>query len=99
VVEFLGVPASTHAGPALAALRARGCRIFAVVDTRVADGARHVCHVREIEGFQPSGDPRADVVALTGRLCDAMSELVLRHPESYLWQHRRWRRRSSPAPR
>lgn len=94
VVDFLGVPASTHAGPALAALRAPGCRVFAAVDARVADGPRHVCRMREITGFQPSGDEAADAVELTRRLCDAMGELVLAHPESYLWQHRRWRRRA-----
>jgi KDO2-lipid IV(A) lauroyltransferase len=99
VVDFLGVPASTHAGAALAALRAQGCRIFAAVDTRVHDGARHVCHVREILGFQPSGDLDADVLALTTRLCDAMGEIVRDHPESYLWQHRRWRARKTDAQR
>ncbi|HXK21146.1 MAG TPA: hypothetical protein VMS55_00570 [Myxococcota bacterium] len=99
VVDFLGVPASTHAGPALAALRARGCRIFVVVDTRLRDGARHVCHVREVKDFEPSGDPRADVERLTQRLCDEMGEIVRAHPESYLWQHRRWRRHRSLSAR
>jgi Kdo2-lipid IVA lauroyltransferase/acyltransferase len=99
VVDFLGVPASTHAGPALAALRARGCRIFVVVDTRVADGARHVCHVRELKDFEPSGDAHADVLRLTQRLCDEMGEIVRAHPESYLWQHRRWRRHRTLSAR
>jgi len=93
VVDFLGVPASTHVGPALAALRAKSCRIFAVVDTRVGDGPRHVCHVREITGFQRSGNVRADATELTRRIADAMSAIVLEHPESYLWPHRRWRTR------
>jgi KDO2-lipid IV(A) lauroyltransferase len=93
VVDFLGVPASTHAGPALAALRAPGCRIFAAVDTRIDDGPRHVCQMREITDFHPSGDTDADVLALTRRIADEMSAIVLEHPESYLWQHRRWRTR------
>jgi KDO2-lipid IV(A) lauroyltransferase len=93
VVDFLGVPASTHAGPALAALRAPGCRIFAAVDTRQDDGPRHVCHMREITDFQPSGDVEADVLALTRRIADEMSAIVLQHPGSYLWPHRRWRTR------
>jgi KDO2-lipid IV(A) lauroyltransferase len=93
VADFLGVPASTHSGPALAMLRAPGCRLFAVVDTRQSDGARHVCHVREIE-FRPSGDRRADIAALTQQICDAIGAIVEKHPESYLWQHRRWRRRT-----
>ncbi|HEX5067937.1 MAG TPA: hypothetical protein VFY49_17585 [Myxococcota bacterium] len=91
VVDFLGVPASTHAGPALAALRAPGCRLFAAVDTREGDGPRHVCHMREILDFAPSGDVQADALALTRRIADEMSAIVLQHPESYLWPHRRWR--------
>lgn len=92
VVDFLGVPASTHAGPALAALRAPGCRVFAAVDARIDDGPRHLCHMREITDFRPTGDAEADATALTRRIADEMSALVLARPESYLWQHRRWRR-------
>lgn len=91
VVDFLGVPASTHAGPALAFLRAPGSRLFAAVDTRIDDGPRHVCHMREIRDFVPTGDERVDALALTRRIADEMSAVVFEHPESYLWQHRRWR--------
>lgn len=93
VVDFMGVPASTHAGAALAALRAPGSRLCVAVDTRVDDGVRHVCRIVEITDFVASGDDDADARALTARIADAMAEFVRAHPESYLWHHRRWRSR------
>ena len=98
VVDFLGVPASTHAGAALAVLRAPGSRLCVAVDTRIDDGARHVCRIVELTDFVPTGDRDADARALTARICDAMGEFVRKHPESYLWHHRRWRSRGEPAP-
>lgn len=90
VVDFLGQPASTHQGAAVVALHGGDCRILVAVDTRVEDGARHVCHLVEIEGFTRSGDFERDVVRLTQRMSDAMGDLIAKHPESYLWHHRRW---------
>jgi KDO2-lipid IV(A) lauroyltransferase len=90
VVDFLGRPASTHKGAAIAALESPGCRIIVAIDTRIDDGPRHVCHLREIRDFQPSGDRERDVHDLTQRICDVMSEVIWKHPESYLWHHRRW---------
>ena len=39
----------------------------------------------------PSLRVQADTLALTRRIADEMSAIVLDHPESYLWPHRRWR--------
>ena len=96
VVDFLGVPASTHAGPAAAVLRTLECRLFVAVVVRSDDGPRLVCHIQQIRELPRSGDRDADVAALTQRISDAMSDVVLKHPESYLWHHRRWRTRSAP---
>ncbi len=93
MVDFLGVPASTHTGPAAAALRTRDCRLFVAVVVRQDDGPRLVCHVREIRDLPRSSDPDADVAVLTQRICDVMGDVILKHPESYLWHHRRWRSR------
>ena len=90
VVEFLGVTASTHRGAASVALQSRDARIVVAVDTRVDGGARHVCHLVEIDDFARSDDFEADVERLTQRFCDAMGAVILRHPESYLWHHRRF---------
>ncbi len=90
VVDFMGRPASTHKGAALAALECPGSRIIVAVDTRIDDGPYHVCNLREIRDFQPSGDRDRDVHELTQRICDEMSEVIWKHPQSYLWHHRRW---------
>jgi KDO2-lipid IV(A) lauroyltransferase len=93
VVDFLGVPASTHAGPAAAVLRTRDARLFVAVVVRQDDGPRLVCHIREVCDLPRSDDLDADVKALTQRISNMMGEVVLKHPESYLWHHRRWRSR------
>lgn len=90
VVEFLGRPASTHKGAAIAALECPGSRIIVAIDTRIDDGPYHVCNLREIRDFEPSGDRERDIHDLTQRICDVMSEVIWKHPESYLWHHRRW---------
>ena len=91
VVDFMGHPASTHRGPDFLALKTQAPRIIVIVDIRVDDDARHVCHFREITDFEPTGRSREDVAALTQRISDTMGEILEKHPESYLWQHRRWR--------
>jgi KDO2-lipid IV(A) lauroyltransferase len=99
VVDFLGVPASTHAGPAAAVLRGRDVRLFVAVVVREGDGPRLVCHVREIRELPRGDDFDANVAALTQRIADAMGEVVTKHPESYLWHHRRWRSRDAGGKR
>jgi KDO2-lipid IV(A) lauroyltransferase len=90
VVDFLGIPASTHRGAASVALQSRNPRMVVAVDTRVDDGARHECQLIEIDDFERSDDFESDVDRLTQRFCDVMGEVVTNHPESYLWHHRRW---------
>jgi KDO2-lipid IV(A) lauroyltransferase len=103
VVDFLGQPASTHLGPAFVALKARDPRVIVAVDTRVDDGPDHVCHFKEITDLPHSGDLRSDVATLTQQINDVMAETIEKHPDSYLWHHRRWRakrtqRRREPNP-
>ncbi len=90
VVDFLGKPASTHKGAAIAALESPGCRLIVAIPTRIDDGPYHVCNLREIRDFEPCGDRERDIHELTQRIADVMGEVIWKHPESYLWQHRRW---------
>jgi KDO2-lipid IV(A) lauroyltransferase len=96
VVDFLGQPASTHRGPGFLIAKTDKPRIIVMVGVRVDDDARHVYHLREITDFVPTGHSRSDVAVLTQRICDAMTEVLEQHPESYLWHHRRWRVRHDP---
>ncbi|GIW70834.1 MAG: hypothetical protein KatS3mg102_0376 [Planctomycetota bacterium] len=90
-VEFLGQPATMYKGVAAAWLRHPEARVLVVVDRRLDDGPEHVLHAAEVERPPPSGDRAEDLRAMLQRLCDVAGELILRHPESYLWHHRLWR--------
>lgn len=92
IVRLMGQPTSVHRGCAIVALDCPGCRIIVAVDTRIDDGPYHVCNLHEIVDFEPTGDRERDVHDLTQRICDVISDDVWKHPESYLWHHRRWGR-------
>ncbi|RME72822.1 MAG: hypothetical protein D6776_08050 [Planctomycetota bacterium] len=91
VVEFLGVPAYTYRGPAIAALRHPEARVYVAATWRERDGAAHRAWVRPVAPPPLTGELSEDVHRWTARLSAVMSEVVGAHPESYLWHHRRWR--------
>jgi KDO2-lipid IV(A) lauroyltransferase len=97
-VDFLGVPACTFRGPAIAALRTPNLRVYLAANWRVADDDRIVVRVRHIEPPPLTGDQVQDVHAWTQRMSDVMSEAIWEHPETYLWHHRRWRAKHGNAP-
>jgi KDO2-lipid IV(A) lauroyltransferase len=41
--------------------------------------------------FERSGDRNRDVLQITQRLTDEIESSVRRHPDQYMWGHRRWR--------
>jgi len=97
-VDFFGVPASTNAGMARIALRTDAPVVPAFI---VRDGAsaRHTVHVLPILQAERSGDFEADVVANTQRFTAVFEEMVRRHPEQWLWMHKRWKTRPLGTPR
>jgi KDO2-lipid IV(A) lauroyltransferase len=89
-VPFFGVPASTHRGPALFAIRF-GAPVFACVARRLPGaGVRY-----EVSGtrvpVQRTGDLEADVAALTAELAARLEASIREAPEQYFWFHRRWK--------
>lgn len=89
-VPFFGVPASTHRGPALFAIRF-GAPVFACVARRLPGaGVRY-----EVAGtrvpVRRTGDLEADVTALTAELARRLEASVREAPEQYFWFHRRWK--------
>jgi Kdo2-lipid IVA lauroyltransferase/acyltransferase len=97
-VPFFGRPASTHRGPALFALRLRAA-VFACVARRLPGaGVRYEVSGRRLP-VPASGDPEADVRALTAALAAHLEAEVRRAPEQYFWFHRRWKTppRTEPA--
>lgn len=89
-VPFFRVPASTHRGPALFAIRF-GAPVFACVARRLeGPGVRY-----EVSGTRVpvprTGDLEADVTALTAELTLRLEAGIREAPEQYFWFHRRWK--------
>jgi KDO2-lipid IV(A) lauroyltransferase len=87
-VDFLGAPALVDLAPALVALRAR-VPLVAVFPVRRADGA----HAATIAGVlvppcRPSRDWAEHAMHTVTRW---LEDHVRRHPEQWLWMHRRWK--------
>ncbi|HEX6040756.1 lysophospholipid acyltransferase family protein [Longimicrobium sp.] len=96
-VPFFGVPASTHRGPALFALKF-GAPVFACVARRLPGaGVRY-----EVQGTRVpvarTGDLEADIQALTAELAARLESHIREAPEQYFWFHRRWKSKPPPEP-
>jgi KDO2-lipid IV(A) lauroyltransferase len=96
-VDFFGMPASTNAGLARIALRA-DAPIVPVFIVREGRSARHRVHVLPILEVERSGDFAADVRRNTQRFTDVFETMVRRHPEQWLWMHKRWKTRPHGQP-
>jgi KDO2-lipid IV(A) lauroyltransferase len=96
-VDFFGVPASTNAGVARIALRA-GAPVVPAFIVREGGSARHRVHVLPIMYAERTGDQAEDVRLNTQRFTAVFEEMVRRHPEQWLWMHKRWKTRPAGAP-
>ncbi len=95
MVDFFGVPASTHASPALLHLVTRApicfgvCRREGLMQYRLEVGPPLI--------HAPTGNRRADVRAILENINARLEQVVREHPEQYLWAHRRWRHVAAPT--
>ena len=89
VVPFFGHDAKTVASPARLAL-ATGAPVVFGVCFRTGP-MKFLMSASEPVRFEPTGDRDADVLALTRMISGITESFVRRHPEQYLWAHRRWR--------
>lgn len=91
-VDFFGIPASTHTGPALLAIRANAIimPVFAIWN---ADGSKYIFEYAE--AFEPSrtGDLEHDIQVTTQRYTAAIESVIRKYPDQWLWIHRRWKTR------
>lgn len=97
-VDFFGVPASTNAGIARVALRT-DAPVVPVFIVREGRSARHRVYVLPIEQVERTGDFAEDVRRNTQRFTAIFEEMVRRHPEQWLWMHKRWKTRPAGDPR
>jgi len=89
LVDFFGRPATTAPGPARYALRT-GAPIVPVFSVREADGTLKAI-------FEPpltlvrTGDRAHDTLVNTQRITNVVERAIARHPEQWMWIHRRWK--------
>lgn len=92
-VPFFGRLASTT--PTLASLALRtGAAVIPGRSIALGGGRYRVTWDPPV-AFEPTGDREADVVALTALCTRTIEDWVRRHPDQWLWMHRRWK---TPPP-
>ncbi len=91
-VPFFGVPASTHRGPALFALRC-GAPIFTAVARRLPDG-RYLLRSERIDTSR-TGSIDDDAVRITAAIAAHLEREIRQDPAQYFWFHKRWKTRPS----
>lgn len=88
-VDFFGVPASTTAGPARLALRTGAAVVPVFVLWDEARGKYRLRFDPALELIRTGEDER-DVVENTARFARVIEGVIRRHPDQWLWIHRRW---------
>jgi len=79
--------------PTLALLAARtGAAVLPTFSVPNPDGSYRIVYEPLVE-WEPSGNREEDVVRLTARCTARIEDWVRRHPELWLWMHRRWKTR------
>ena len=95
-VDFFEQPAATTSAVAALALRT-GAVVVPVFALPIGGGRYRMIYEHPVEpprqrGDQPDADREADRIRdFTQRCTDVLEMYVRRHPELWLWMHRRWR--------
>jgi KDO2-lipid IV(A) lauroyltransferase len=93
-VNFFGRPAATTSAVAALALRT-GARVVPLFALPLGAGRYRMIYERPVE---PPPDAAEDAIhEFTQRCSDVLEMYVRRHPELWLWMHRRWRDSGAPA--
>jgi KDO2-lipid IV(A) lauroyltransferase len=92
-VDFFERPAATTSTLAALAIRT-GAPVVPVFALPVAGGRYRMIYEHAVE--PPSGDGPEAVREFTQRCTDVLEMYVRRHPDLWLWMHRRWR--DAPVP-
>jgi KDO2-lipid IV(A) lauroyltransferase len=97
-VDFFGLPACTTPGPARLAMLS-GAAVVPVFLLREGASDRHRILVLPEIPLVRTGDRDADVITNTQRCTAVIEELLRRHPEQWIWFHKRWNTRPKGEPR
>jgi KDO2-lipid IV(A) lauroyltransferase len=90
-VPFFGHLASTTPTLALVALRT-GAEVVPCFSIPLDDGSYRIVYEKPVE-IRDTGDRDADVERITAECTAIIERWVRKHPELWLWMHRRWKTR------
>lgn len=91
-VNFFGLPACTTAGVATLALRTGAVVLPGYILWDEAKQIHRLCFEPALETVN-TGNPKDDVVTNTARYAKVLEAIIRRHPDQWLWIHRRWKTR------
>lgn len=88
-VQFFGRPAATHRGAAAFSLKT-GAPMFLGLLVRQPDGT-YTFTLEEVDkgGLDPSSEE--SIIELTQRHVAVLEKWIHRHPDHWLWMHKRWK--------
>jgi KDO2-lipid IV(A) lauroyltransferase len=95
-VDFFGRPAATTSAVAALALRT-GARVVPLFALPLGRGRYRMIYEHPVE--PPPADAEDAVHQFTQRCTDVLEMYVRRHPDLWLWMHRRWRDAGPAAAR
>ena len=95
-VPFFGHMARTPSGPAYLAYHANMNALAVFIHRRPEGG--HTLVIGPPVPRPQTGDPEADIVEYTTTLTQVIEDYIRRHPDEWVWMHRRWKRRPEGEP-
>lgn len=88
--KFFGVETGTAFGLSLFAKRT-GAVVLPIYTYRESP-TKHVIKIEPPVEFEDKGDKDMTIQYMTQKYSDKIEELVRRHPEQWMWVHRRWKK-------
>ena len=89
VVRFFGRPVTSHRGAAAFSLK-RDAPVVMVFTVRGPDG-RYRLEFEELDRSGLSGNSEEQIQQLTERHTAVLERFVRKHPDHWLWMHKRWK--------
>ncbi|MFN7930143.1 MAG: lysophospholipid acyltransferase family protein [Blastocatellia bacterium] len=96
-VDFFGLPACTTAGVATLALRTGATVLPGYLLWDEQRKIHRLCFEPPLETIT-TGNQKEDILTNTARYTKVLENVIRRHPDQWLWIHRRWRTRPVGEP-
>ncbi|MBX7221553.1 MAG: lysophospholipid acyltransferase family protein [Blastocatellia bacterium] len=95
--DFFGIPACSTPMLATLALRTKAAVLpgFLIWDERLG---KYRLHFEPALELIETGDPKQDIEVNTAQFMKAIENMIRRHPDHWLWIHRRWKTRPEGEP-